>query len=43
VATLPSPRRDEEHSFKSGTGFQPVHAQAEACGYQKLPYDCDLV
>ena len=26
-----------------GTGFQPVHAQAEACGYQKLPYECDLV
>jgi len=26
-----------------GTGFQPVHAQAEACGYQKLPYDCDKI
>ena len=25
-----------------GTGFQPVHAQAEACGYQKLPYDRNL-
>ena len=26
-----------------GTGFQPVPAQAEAYGYPKLPYDCDLV
>ena len=26
-----------------GTGFQPVQAQAEACGYQTLPYDCGLV
>jgi len=26
-----------------GTGFQPVQARAFACGYQKLPYDCDLV
>jgi hypothetical protein len=27
-----------------GTGFQPVQAQAEACGHpKKLPYDCGLV
>jgi hypothetical protein len=26
-----------------GTGFQPVHAQAEACGYQKLPYGFSFV
>jgi hypothetical protein len=26
-----------------GTGFQPVQTQAEACGYQKPPYDCNLV
>jgi hypothetical protein len=22
--------------------FQPLLAQAKACGYQKLPYDCDF-
>jgi hypothetical protein len=26
-----------------GTGFEPVHAQAETCGYQKLPFDCNFV
>jgi hypothetical protein len=36
------PHNTNLHS-NGGTGFQPVHAQAEACGYQKLPYDCDLV
>jgi len=46
----PTTRRPAPPSFfrtnlpsNGGTGFQPVQAQAEACGYQKLPYDCDLI
>jgi hypothetical protein len=34
---------DTKLHSNGGTGFQPVHAQAEACGYQKLTYDFDLV
>jgi hypothetical protein len=26
-----------------GTGFQPVQAQAKACGYHKLLFDCNSV
>ena len=26
-----------------GTGVPPVHAQAKACGYKKLLFDCKLV
>ena len=26
-----------------GTGVSPVQAQAKACGYHKLPFDCNFV
>jgi hypothetical protein len=26
-----------------GTGISPVQAQAKACGYHELPFDCNSV
>jgi len=30
-------------AFFGGTGVSPVQAQAEACGYHKLRFDCNSV
>jgi hypothetical protein len=30
-------------SQRVAQAFQRVHAQADACDYQKLPYNCDFI